>query len=158
MCGSCAADALSGCNVCRIIDVTVDSTGQKLFWPLWNLYHLLHGSKLYIRTTVAKMVTDLSNFCVSNLSVLSPALQLWHNGTTNRSCKGFIIMEMTKRVFEFHFHSLKEDFSDWFCELKRERSGHRDRWNLAEAGEKDLWMNEWKEFFNDLFVLNSNSL
>ena len=31
MCGSCAADALSGCNVCRIIDVTVDSTGQKLF-------------------------------------------------------------------------------------------------------------------------------
>ena len=74
--GCCATDALSSGNVCRILMLPWTQQARIIIWPLWNLYHLLHGSKLYIRTTVAKMVTDLSNFCVSNLSVLSPALQL----------------------------------------------------------------------------------
>ncbi|WP_290146911.1 hypothetical protein, partial [Paramuribaculum intestinale] len=38
-----------------------------------------------------------------------------------------ICFDGSKRLFEFHFYSLKEDFRRDLRELMRERCGHRDR-------------------------------
>ena len=38
-----------------------------------------------------------------------------------------LILARIKRVFEFHFCSLKEDFRRDLRQLRRERCGHRDR-------------------------------